>query len=87
MRVICISDKWICALGKWKAARPAIGDIDLVIEEEKDKDTGMLYYRLERFGNESWFGACMFATLPDATADDMQEEEKEAIVNLETVLV
>jgi hypothetical protein len=26
-----------------------------------------------------------FATLPDSTADDMQEVEKEAIVNFETV--
>lgn len=29
----------------------------------------------------------MFATLPDCTADDMQEGEKEAIVNIETRLV
>ncbi|MES2112317.1 MAG: hypothetical protein V4577_26405 [Bacteroidota bacterium] len=85
MKVMCISDKWMCALGKEKAARPAIGDIDLVIEEERDKGDGRLFYRLERFGDESWFRCDMFATLPNSTADEMQEESREAIVNLETV--
>jgi hypothetical protein len=31
------------------------------------------------------YSAWRFATLPDATADEMAEENKEAIVNLETV--
>jgi hypothetical protein len=49
--------------------------------------SGRVYYILAEYSDEYKWRSTAFATLPDSTADDMQEEEKEAIVNLETVLV
>jgi hypothetical protein len=80
MRVKCISDNWKPSHSAAVLPSPAIGDIDIVIKEERF--FGEIYYDLERFP-ETLFHCEMFATLPDTTADEMQEEEK-AIVNLET---
>jgi hypothetical protein len=62
---------------------PEVGDKLHVIEAKVMY--GLLFYDLEGY-SEFLYDARYFATLPDDTADDMQEEEKEAIVNLETVL-
>jgi hypothetical protein len=87
MRVLCINENWISSAGLEGKPRPSVGDIDVVFNHEYDEHIGKVFYQLERFGSERWYRCDMFAALPDSTADDMQEEEKEAIVNLETVLV
>lgn len=84
MRVMCINDKWICHTGLKDKLRPSVGDIDVVFNEEYDEEIGNVFYQLERFGSDRWYRADMFATLPDNTADEMAEESREAIVNLET---
>lgn len=43
-------------------------------------------YELEGYG-EWVYDQRNFATLPDSTADEMEEEQHESIANLETVLV
>lgn len=47
---------------------------------------GVSFYKLVEFGFDYGFDTKHFAVLPDQTADEMAEVEKEAIVNLETVL-
>lgn len=84
---MCINDKWVSSTGLEGKLRPSVGDIDVVFNEEHDEEIGYAFYQLERFGSDRWYRSDMFATLPDNTADEMAEEEREAIVNLETVLV
>lgn len=43
-----------------------------------------LYYQLAGYNPKSGFHSKEFITLPDQSADEMQEQEREAIVNLET---
>ncbi len=62
-----------------------VGDVFNVLDEYNF--CGTLFYKLVEFGNGYGFDSRHFATLPDNTADEMAEESKEAIVNLETVLV
>jgi hypothetical protein len=83
---MCINDKWVALPWNQHKPQPSVGDIDVVINEEMDAEIAMVFYQLQRFGCDSWYRSDMFATLLDDTADDMQEKEKEAIVNLETVL-
>jgi hypothetical protein len=64
--------------------RPEVGDEDVVLR--KHEQARHVYYILERFGEDNGYRSDHFATLPDSTADEMREEEREAIVNLETVL-
>jgi hypothetical protein len=45
---------------------------------------GRAFYALVEFGDFYLYYSDHFATLPDSTADEMQEESREAIVNLET---
>jgi hypothetical protein len=63
------------------APRPEIGDIDEVTDEIENK--GDTYYRLARFGIDYAYQSKLFAIVPEPSADDMQEETKEAIVNLQ----
>jgi hypothetical protein len=77
MRVVCISDKWEAAPEAAHEPKPEIGDFDTVVKELKHDLYG-LFYELERFP-DVYYGADMFATLPDATAEDMQEEETATI--------
>lgn len=46
-----------------------------------------VYYQLLGFDPGEIYHSDLFAILPDQTADEMAEVEKEAITNLETVLV
>jgi hypothetical protein len=66
------------------APRPQVGDIDIVTEEKESVD-GFKFYSLERFGKDLFYWSELFAILPEPSADDMAEADKEAIVNLETV--
>lgn len=70
---------------------PQIGDectvLNMCIGYCKDGSEAPCY-ELEGYGGDEYvYDQRNFATLPDTTADEMQEAEKEAIVNLETVLV
>lgn len=46
---------------------------------------GETYFKLAEVEGAMFYEG-HFATLPNATADEMEEESKEAIVNLETVM-
>lgn len=61
-----------------------VGNIYTVLEVREYN--GEDYYALEEVKGILFFSE-MFAILPDNSADEMAEEEKEAIANLETVLV
>jgi hypothetical protein len=56
------------------APRPQVGDIDVVIKE-KVNSNGLLYYYLQRFGEEYSYMAKLFATLPDTPAEVVEESE------------
>ena len=86
MRLICINDNFLPAPGSEDKDRPKFLDEDIVTAERYSYKYGGIYYNLQRFGDETWYGADHFATLPDQTADETEEERQEAIVNLETVL-
>lgn len=47
---------------------------------------GVSFYKLVEFGSDYGFDTRHFAALPDTTADEMAEEIREAIVNLETAI-
>ena len=68
----------------WHGPDPQEGDILTVSWE------GMLYdiysYQFVECGPDYAYSAWRYATLPDSTADEMQEESLEAIINLETAL-
>lgn len=72
-------------LGMENAPRPEVGDKDSVLMIWEG--FGSVYYILERFGRDNAYRTDHFATLPDSSADEMADAEKEAIANLETVLV
>ena len=75
-RVICISNNWDPAPEAAHEPRPDIGDIDTVVKDFMF--CGGLYYELERFP-EVYYGAKMFAILPDQSAEVVEEE----LVNLQ----
>lgn len=70
---------------------PQIGDECTVLNTCIGYDIGgseAPCYELEGYGGDDYvYDQRNFATLPDSSADEMAEVEKEAIVNLETVLV
>ena len=57
---------------------PAVMDIDTVTVIEEGK--GYTWYELERFGREFLYRADHFSILPEKDADEIADEEKEAIV-------
>lgn len=85
MRVLCIQEpNTIVKCGINDTAQVHIGseyNAADAIEYE-----GEYYYKLEEIPG-ALFHERLFATLPDQTANEMAEESREAIVNLETVLV
>jgi hypothetical protein len=82
MRVKCINDKWKADVGCEEAPRPVFNQ-DYTVSEHKI--IGALWvFVLVELGDEYAYDARFFAILPDTSADDMAEAEKEAIVNLET---
>lgn len=84
MRVKCINDKWQAAPGCEEAPRP-------VFNKDYNVDDVVILNGIESFilaelGDDYGYRTAFFATLPDNTADEMAEESREAIVNLESVL-
>jgi hypothetical protein len=90
MRVMCVSHTMFDIDDlPYGPTDPQIGEICEVIGEcpgYNDGDVETPCYELAGYG-EWVYDQRDFATLPDNTADEMQEEEREAILNLETVLV
>lgn len=94
MKVICINENFIQKGVMDEVARPHVGEecdvIDVRHCEERRQLRGNkliielagVYYNIR--GYKHWFRADHFATLPDKSADEMREEEKEAIVNIES---
>lgn len=65
---------------------PKVGDVLNVIDAYIDKfDNNDPVYAFAEYGHNHIFSQRYFAILPEPSADDMAEAEKEAIVNLETV--
>lgn len=94
MRVICVLDVHCDYQGSCKDLNiPKVGEIYVVINctyldevriELPDviySEPSGIYYSLRGFKDK--YHASAFATLPDADADQMQEEVRESIVNLE----
>lgn len=73
-KVKCINDDWQAAPGLEEAPRPVFNQ-DYTIVETKMCD-GVLSHILVEFGDEYGYKASHFAVLPDATADEMAEEEQ-----------
>lgn len=83
MRVICINDNWDASESAEGGPLPEFMGEYIILETHNYK--GHTFYCLVEFGDFYLYHSDHFATLPDATADEMAEVEKEAIVNLETV--
>jgi hypothetical protein len=73
MRVVCINDKWVPDPGCEAAERPVFLCEYLVLYSRTIQNKE--YYALVGF-NEAWiYEAAFFATLPDAPAEVIEEEE------------
>lgn len=84
MKVICLKKHKVNELGE-DLPSPEVGDIDTVTDKYQSKQSRDFFYHLERFGERYGYLADYFAILPDQSADEMQEQEREGIVNLEIV--
>lgn len=83
LKVKCINDKWVAAPNCEEAPRPVFNQ-EYTVVETKMLNFVMSHILVE-FGDGYGYRTSHFATLPDETADEMAEESREAIVNLETV--
>jgi hypothetical protein len=68
------------------APRPDVGDICEVFDVVNDGIPEVPYYKLYEFPGYGYRYE-HFATLPERDADEMREEVRESIVNLETSIV
>lgn len=59
----------------------AVGSEYTVVISQREPEG--LYYALEGFGDIGFNARC-FATLPEPSAEEMREEVRESIVNIET---
>jgi hypothetical protein len=88
-RVICIAHFDLNSVPEWakkkRLVKPAIGDLCTVVEVAT-KLHGT-FYTLAEFPDYMEYNAQGFAILPEPDADEMREEVREAIVNIETALV
>lgn len=85
MRVISINDKWVRDLKEESENRPSPHFLEECFVTKQKMHEGNIWYQLGgRFNHHSGFMAKFFAILPDASADEMKEETREAIVNIET---
>lgn len=78
MRVICINEDWRPSDDVKDLDHPYTGGEYDVVEEGVFH--GVAYFTLAGFQPNHGFAQINFATLPDQTADQMQEQEKEAIL-------
>lgn len=78
MEVMCVkpidSSNWLTD----DYPRPEVGDKDNVIEEVTLGPH--LYYCFARFGRRHGYRSTHFAILPDQSADQMNDEQREAII-------
>lgn len=74
MKVMCIKPFIDTQEGMENAPRPEVGDEDVVLRVFKGY--GHVYYILERFGEDNGYRVDHFAAVPDATADEMEEEQQ-----------
>lgn len=81
-KVKCINDKWGNDPDIIDAPRPVFNNDYTVMETLNVY--GKDYHVLAECGSEFLYEAAFFAILPEPDADEMKEEEFEAIVNLET---
>jgi hypothetical protein len=81
MKVICINDKWN---RKGNEPAPVFLQECTVTITRRVCDTA--YYKLAEFPDNLNYLCDMFAILPDQSAHEMAEQEREAIVNIETAL-
>lgn len=87
MQVMCINDSEFNKNRSVNVPVLKVGDIVTVIAAYIDTwDNNDPVYAFIEYGCNHIFSQRYFAILPEPSADEMQEEEKEAIVNLETVL-
>jgi hypothetical protein len=87
MRVMCISHEVFDDSLPMGPDDPQIGDeceVVCVCVGIGDRGIEKPCYELEGYNSEWVYDQRNFATLPDTTADEMQEETKEGIANLET---
>jgi hypothetical protein len=85
MQVMCVLEaNTIVKSGVNDAANVHIGNEYTVVDTIEYG--GEEYFKLSEVPG-AYFSSKLFAVLPDASADEMQEEKYEAIVNLETELV
>lgn len=75
---MCINENWRPAPEVENNRKPYCGEVCEVVETHKRHD--MDWYILAGFNPHQGFLAVNFAILPDQTADEMQELEKEAII-------
>jgi len=82
-QVICIeaiNNEVPCKKGQ---PRPEVGDICIVTGIECQPWFDATYYQLSGYPSNNGYLSTSFAILPDASADEMQETERESIVNIE----
>lgn len=78
MRVMCVNDNWHPHPDVKNNPTPKVPEISEVVKEFNYTDG--VYYILQGFHPHQGFKSTHFATLPEQTADEMNEVEKEAII-------
>lgn len=74
MRVMCVQPIDNPSKDCISSPSPQVGDTVTVVDEFEL--FGQLFYVLAEYAQDEGFLADRFATLPDATADEMEEEEQ-----------
>lgn len=85
MKVLCINvpEEWKRLCPRWGIEHPDVGDECLVLKVHKNPGFGNDLFILKGYEPNVGYASTNFATLPDRDADKMQEESREAIVNIE----
>lgn len=85
MRVLCINEDWKRSEAtKNKLAPHFMEECEVV--EVINSSIGK-WYQLEGYDTDTVFAADYFAILTEQSADEMSEEKREAIANIETPVV
>lgn len=86
-KVMCVAELEPFHIPDWAEGRgfnmPVVGEAYTVIEVNEDKKVNIVFYTLAERPYEDEHDARAFATLPEQSADEINESEKESIVNLE----
>lgn len=84
-KVLCINDVWVSTQKVKHNPKPYCGQELEIFKEHFLPDNGTrvpgIYFEFAEFSDV--FHAKNFAILPDESADEMSENEREAIVNIE----